>query len=179
MTALRNYVPRYTVADYSLWKGDWELWEGVPVSMAPSPFGRHADLMATLITQLKNQIDHHECDSRVLPEIDWNISDITVVRPDISVVCGPPPERHIESPPTLVAEILSPSTRNQDQTFKRDLYREEGVPNYFIIDPDANQLTFFNTSEPDGWKGTVKLNVFEVQICDDCRITIDPQKLFR
>ena len=53
MTALRKFVPRYTVDDYSQWKGDWELWDGVPIAMSPSPFDRHAELMASLITQLK------------------------------------------------------------------------------------------------------------------------------
>ena len=179
MTALRKFVPRYTVDDYSQWKGDWELWDGVPIAMSPSPFGRHAELMASLITQLKIQIDQHECDARVLPEIDWILSDITVVRPDISVVCGPTPQRHIESVPALVAEILSPSTRSHDQTYKRELYRDEGVANYLIVDPDANELTFFHDQETGDWNGTIKSDVFEIQICDDCQLTIDPVKLFR
>jgi len=31
-------LPRYTYEDYKLWEGDWELLEGVPSAMAPSPF---------------------------------------------------------------------------------------------------------------------------------------------
>lgn len=38
----------------------------MPVSVSPSPFGRHGELMASLITQLKNQIDEFDCDSQVL-----------------------------------------------------------------------------------------------------------------
>ena len=24
-----SYRPRYTIADYLLWEGDWELWDGI------------------------------------------------------------------------------------------------------------------------------------------------------
>ena len=32
---------RYTYQDYLLWKGDWELVNGYPYAMAPSPVRSH------------------------------------------------------------------------------------------------------------------------------------------
>ena len=42
MSIAPKYQPHYTVDDYQHWEGDWELWNGVAVAMAPSPFGPHA-----------------------------------------------------------------------------------------------------------------------------------------
>ncbi|MEM6474521.1 MAG: Uma2 family endonuclease, partial [Planctomycetota bacterium] len=141
MSALRRYRPVYTVTDYAAWEGDWELWDGAPVSMSPSPFGRHSAIVFRLAQQLSNAIEAERCGATVLGEIDWIVSETTVVRPDVLIVCGDPPERHVESPPAMVAEVFSEATRDRDQTFKRDLYRDEGVTHYLMLDPDTNVLT--------------------------------------
>jgi len=41
MSAAPRYIPNYTVNDYMLWEGDWQLIDGVPIAMSPSPFGQH------------------------------------------------------------------------------------------------------------------------------------------
>ena len=46
----------------------------------------------------------------------------------------------MEGPPTLVVEILSPSTARIDLGRKRALYAEHGVPWYWIVDPDARTI---------------------------------------
>ena len=116
MSSASRYCPHYTIEDYRQWEGDWELWHGTAVAMTPSPFGRHGGLLMRLGTALTNAIDHARCSASVLAEIDWIISEDTVVRPDISVICGPPPEGHIESAPAMVVEVLSESTRNATPT---------------------------------------------------------------
>lgn len=46
---------RYTHKDYMLWKGDWELINGYPFAMAPSPNRTHQWLSGKLIQTLKEQ----------------------------------------------------------------------------------------------------------------------------
>ena len=86
MSAARRYLPNYTFVDYALWEGDWERWDGVPVSMAPSSCGSHDAAVAELIFLIKSSNKRHECDAVGLPETDWIIHDRTVVRPDVCVV---------------------------------------------------------------------------------------------
>jgi Uma2 family endonuclease len=99
MSSASDYRPHYTVEDYRQWEGDWELWSGTAVAMTPGPFGRHAFLLAQAAKVLGNAIDQKACDAVVLAEIDWIVSSDTVVRPDLTIVCGGAPGKHVESAP--------------------------------------------------------------------------------
>lgn len=133
MSSAPKYVPCYTVSDYELWPGDWELWQGTAVAMTPSPFGRHQFVLVNLVSELRSALVGS--DWRVLAEIDWRISETTVVRPDALVLIGQIPERHVEVVPVLIAEITSESTAAKDRTAKFDLYQQQGVAQYVLIDP--------------------------------------------
>ena len=49
-----------------------------------------------------------------------------------------------EYPPDLAVEILSPSTAAKDRDLKLELYRQAGVPEYWIVDPEAHQVTIYH-----------------------------------
>lgn len=74
-----------------------------------------------------SSIERQGCDCRAYAGLDWIVNEDTVVRPDVMVVCGPQPERHLEKPPELTVEVLSPSTKTRDQVAKRQLYHEHRI----------------------------------------------------
>jgi Uma2 family endonuclease len=170
MSSAERYIPHYNINDYRQWKGDWELIKGVPISMTPSPFGRHQALAASLTKCILDSIEAANCDAYVLPETDWIISDDTVVRPDISVVCGEIPERHIESAPTLVCEILSPSTQDRDLNYKRELYLENGVATYLVADPDSKEIS---VATKESRELALVSPSQAIQICEHCAIELE------
>jgi Uma2 family endonuclease len=178
MSSAPRYTPHYTVDDYRLWKGDWELWSGTAVSMTPSPFGPHSRLLGELSRVIGNAIVESNCRAQMLPEIDWVIASDTVLRPDISVVCGTRPDRHIDQTPAVVVEILSSSTRQRDLLHKREIYEQQGVPYYLIVDPDESTLTVLGMSESATYDPVSFKDALSIQICDDCDLTIDIGKLF-
>ena len=59
------------------------------------------------------------------------------LRPDLTVICDPSKIRPegIVGAPDLVIEILSPSTVRTDKLRKFDLYKREGVREYWIVEP--------------------------------------------
>jgi Uma2 family endonuclease len=178
MSTAYRYLPEYTVDDYQQWQGDWELWQGIPISMTPSPYGRHQQVAARLLTTLQNEIDRNRCDAVVLGEIDWIVSDNTVVRPDLSVLCGDAPAQHVEDTPTIVAEVMSSSTAQRDRTAKFDLYQDEGVKYYLILDAEKNVLSAFRLDDsgkyvPHEFGEEITLNV-----CDDCQLRFPVANLF-
>ena len=46
----------------------------------------------------------------------------------------------MEGPPTLVIEILSPSTTTIDRSRKRRLYADPGIPYYWLVDPESRTV---------------------------------------
>lgn len=178
MSSAEKLVPRYTVRDYRLWKGDWELWDGIAIAMSPSPFGRHQAIVANLIRQLGNAIEDAQCHASVIGELDWIVRDDTVVRPDVMIICGQVPEKHLREPPGLVAEVLSDSTRRNDLGYKRDLYAEQGVPEYWIIDPD-NELIDVLKLCSGPYESTTVGRKITTRVCDDCPIEVDINDLLK
>jgi Uma2 family endonuclease len=141
MPSAPKFNPVYDVDDYRLWGGDWELIDGVAVSMTPSPFGPHQSVASEIFFQIKTQLKQQSCqDCSVLYDIDWIVNENTVVRPDILVSCDGVPAEHITSTPELVVEVLSEATRMKDQTVKTDLYAQRGVGFYLVADPIAKTL---------------------------------------
>jgi Uma2 family endonuclease len=74
---------------------------------------------------------------RLFPAAD--LSDDTVLQPDLSVICDPSKidERGCNGAPDLIIEILSPSTSSKDKLIKFNLYLEAGVREYWVVDPEA------------------------------------------
>jgi len=137
MDALRKveYIEYYTYDDYKEWEGDWELIYGVPHAMSPAPVKRHQSLSVKIATQL--EIFFEECENcEVLTEEDYKITDNTILRPDISVVCNDLSETYISKAPEIVVEILSKSTARRDEGIKFNLYENERVKYYIIVDTD-------------------------------------------
>ena len=73
-----------------------------------------------------------------------------VVQPDLIVACDL--EKLTEDgrymgTPTLVVEILSPSTRQKDMVDKLRSYMLGGVEEYWIIDPDNRKVLLYSFAE--------------------------------
>lgn len=172
------YIPHYTIEDFLRWEGDWELWSGVPVAMSPSPRFWHQEAAGRFSHQIRDGLDREgdgcgRC--LVVQEVDWHVSEDTVVCPDVSVVCGEPPVDWIKAAPALVAEFLSPSTREKDLTAKRALYAHEGVPFYVIGDVEAKELTLVRL-DGDTYRESEEWNV---ELHPGCRVEMEPSVIFR
>ena len=177
MSTAPEYQPRYTIDDYRTWQGDWELWKGVAVAMTRSPFGRHSRLLIDVGSALKSAIEAANCNATVLGEIDWIVAKDTVLRPDLLVVCGREPERHVEETPAIVVEILSDSTRERDQVHKRMIYQQQSVPIYLMVDSEASQFTALKLQENGQYAEMEFSSLLSLKICDDCSMTVSIRQL--
>ncbi len=70
--------------------------------------------------------------------------------------------RRIEGIPTLVGEIVSPSSRVHDRQRQRARYADAGVPEYLLFEPLTRSVT--SLSEPSGgaYRTEVVFNAEEV-----------------
>lgn len=178
MSGAPRYIPHYTVAEYQQWEGDWELWQGIPVAMAPSPSGPHQRCSLRLARALLAAVEAAGCRAEVLQEIDWIISDDTVVRPDVIVICGDVPQRHVTQPPAIVAEILSPSTAGRDRNEKLRLFEEQRVNYYLIIDPEHGTVECFQLDQAGRLLPAAAGDPHQFTICGDCQLSLDAGSVF-
>lgn len=177
MSSAASYKPHYTYQDYLHWEGDWELWFGTAIAMTPSPFGPHERVVTQLVTQLNIALSTGCPRCRVYAGLDWVAAADTVVRPDVMVVCGEQPERHLERPPALAAEVLSPSTAKHDRQYKAALYAQFGVQHYLILDPEAKTLERFELV--DGAYRSMDAANPALRLGDGCEASLDVRELFR
>jgi Uma2 family endonuclease len=165
-------LPRYTVEDYETWEGDWELIDGVPYALA-SPSLKHQRLIGYLFflieKQLRNQEECKDCITTI--DTDYLVNETTVLRPDIAIVCNNEGEK-ITTPPKVVIEVVSPSSKEMDERIKPKVYAAEGVKYYFLAYPESGKIKGFvfrgETYEPLDPEG----EGFKVKLNESCEVQI-------
>jgi len=135
-----------TYRDYAALADDgrrYEIHDG-DLSVTPSPSPVHQSVALRLGSCLLEHVERHRLGHVYMAPLDVILSDSTVVQPDVIYVgterSSRIGERGIQGSPTLVIEILSPSTLSIDRVRKRDLYAGHGVPYYWIVDPEAQAV---------------------------------------
>jgi len=135
MGALRLEDISYTYDDYRLWEGQWELFEGVPVAMSPAPMINHQMISAEILYNFRSNIE--ECpECAVASEIDYKISDDSVLRPDVVLFCQEQDRAYLTKAPEIIVEIISKSTAKRDEGYKFEVYKREKVKYYIIVYPN-------------------------------------------
>lgn len=141
---VRTQTTTYTYADLLTWSKDerWELIDGVPYKMTPSPSRRHQEISTALMLAIGPflagspcRLYHAPFDVRLPKPHEDDRSTTTVIQPDIVVVCDPKKlDQHGSiGSPTLVVEIISPATLMKDMNQKLHAYEQAGVPEYWVI----------------------------------------------
>ena len=120
------------------------------IVVTPSPLPRHAAVQRATSRFVGGPFD--DDDGRggpggwwIFPEIDVQLSEHEVVRPDLAGwrrerLPRPGFVRPVTIAPDWLCEVQSPSTAARDRVIKRNLYARAGVPYYWLIDPDLRVL---------------------------------------
>ncbi len=121
----------------------WELLDGRLVA-SPSPTYPHQSVSARLHYELMKALTESGVAEVLAAPMDVVLSERVVLEPDLLVLRSGRKDlitrRGIEGAPDLVVEILSDSTKRRDLNEKRELYGRFGVPEYWVVDPDAQTV---------------------------------------
>jgi Uma2 family endonuclease len=135
-----------TYDDYCLLPNDrnrYEILDG-ELSVTPAPTTRHQTVLGNLHRFLANYVVANQFGKLFIAPTDLILAPTTVIQPDLIFIGNDRrhilTERAIEGPPTLVIEVLSPTTHRTDRVTKAQLYARHNVPNYWLIDPDQRTL---------------------------------------
>lgn len=140
----------YTIADIeALPEGERaELIDGEMFMMAP-PMTVHQRILVKLAVKISLYITNNKGKCEVLPApfgVYIKKDNRNYVEPDISVICDRKKldEKGCQGAPDWVIEILSPSSIKMDCERKVKLYRETGVREYWIVDPEKETVAVYD-----------------------------------
>lgn len=136
----------YSYADYLKWTLEerLELIKGKIFKMSPAPSSSHQILSGIIFGELYLYLKGKPCavfaapfDVRLSRKLDNDQDIITVVQPDICVICEPSKIdlKGCIGAPDIVVEILSPGNNKKELQNKYEVYEETGVKEYWIISP--------------------------------------------
>ena len=149
---------RYSYEDYLTWVFDerLELIKGWIYKMSPAPKRKHQAVSGNLFFEMKKYFNSCNCqvyeapfDVRLKKNKGSDSEVDTVVQPDISVFCDLTKldDRGAIDAPDLVVEITSDSTMKKDYNEKFNIYEENGVQEYWIVNPDSHSMEIFTKIE--------------------------------
>lgn len=124
----------------------YEIFDG-ELSVTPSPVTRHQRVSRNLQRILDRHVVERRLGEVLYAPTDVILAPTTVVVPDLVFVRADRSaiitERAIEGPPDLIVEIVSPSSLRQDRVTKAALYARYEVAHYWIVDPEARTVEFY------------------------------------
>ncbi len=121
------------------------------VYVSPAPRPRHQDVVLRLASALQSYAAEHGGYAAVAP-FEVFLEAERAVQPDVFYLAADRldqiSERGIEGAPTLVAEVLSPSTAYLDLSVKRRAYEESGVEELWVLDPGERSAMVLTRQRP-------------------------------
>jgi Uma2 family endonuclease len=148
--------------------GRWELHDGAPVAMSPERIA-HTETKGEVFSALRTAIAAAQAPCRALIEgAAIRVDRETIFEPDVLVYCG----ARVSSDafeirnPSIVVEVLSPSTAARDHGVKLTGYFSlASVSHYLIVDPDRRVVIHHRRGQGD---------VIETRILNDGILRLDP-----
>lgn len=132
----------------------------------------HSAIITRLSSILERHLENGPC-WVYNSDLKLQLSESRYVYPDIMISCDQrdqEPNQTIIHYPSLVVEVLSPSTEITDRGDKLLYYQEyPTIQEYIIVDSQSIRIEVYHREE-DGWKlrtygpgSTVKLETFDIQ----------------
>ena len=119
--------------------------------VTPPPNADHETILARLTRLLEPYVAAQELGFVYHPRAVLRIAG-SEVEPDL-MVRRPPARKGTDWSdlplPILIVEVLSPSTRRRDRQHKRDFYLAQGIPEYWIVDPEREAVTVVRPDHDD------------------------------
>ena len=140
----------YTLDDYYALPEDQrvELIDGYFYTMLSPTFG-HQSIAGEIHRQIANYIMEHNgsCRPFIAPvDVQLDCDNKTMVEPDVGIICDTSKIKRfgIYGAPDFIIEILSLTSRKKDMFTKLAKYKEAGVREYWLVDPDKKKVLVYD-----------------------------------
>lgn len=147
---------KYSYADYLLWKFTErvELIKGKIFEMTPAPTRHHQSCSWNLAREIDKVFYKTDCKTYAAPfdvrlinpeKTALDNETFSVVQPDLCVICDEAKldDKGCIGAPDLIIEILSPGNSKKEMGVKFNLYEENEVREYWIVDPTEHAVFIY------------------------------------
>ncbi len=122
-----------------------ELSEGTLI-MPPHPTRSHQTAVQIFYRRLDDFVRERDLGEVYVAPLPVRLWPDKIREPDVLFMAKEHADRMGEQffgPPDVVVEVTSPSTRHTDRADKHIEYARAGIPEYWIVDPDARSVEVF------------------------------------
>ena len=162
----------------------YELYPEDPITGMAAPKRAHQELAGELFYRIRRYIEENGGSCRVYPApfaVRVKTDNKNTVEPDVSVICDPSKltDEGCMGAPDWIIEIVSPSNPGNDYIRKLNLYREAGVREYWIVDPDKNKVSVYEfekgapAPKEFTFKDKVKASIYDDLVIDFSAIDLE------
>lgn len=176
-------VHRWTYEELRALPDDGNRYEVIAgdLYMTPTPRSAHQRVAFRLGHLIESYIEANHLGGWVSLAVDVLFAEGDYLEPDLVYVredrLDIVTKRGVEGAPDLVVEVLSESTAARDRGIKRQRYAWFGVPEYWVVDIDAEQVEVYRLGE-DPARPRIEREILKWQpVADGPMMEISVQKL--
>jgi Uma2 family endonuclease len=151
---------RWTIEEFFAWQEKqperYELVDGFPVRMMAGAKNVHDDIVVNVLAELRNQLRGSGC-RPFTSDGSIETKPGQIRRPDIGVDCGRrDPNATKAASPRVVAEVLSPTTRDFDTIGKLEEYKlVDSLERVVVIEPNAPEVIIWVRGADRNWQKSI------------------------
>ena len=152
---------RWTVDEFFAWQEKqverYELVDGFPVRMMAGAKNVHDDIVVNVLAELRNQLRDSGC-RPFTSDGSVETKPGQIRRPDVGVDCGRrDPNGTKATLPRVIAEVLSPTTRDFDTIGKLEEYKlVDDLERILVIEPNAPEVIIWVRGTDRSWRKSVR-----------------------
>ena len=182
-----NPKPQMTEEDYLIFEHDsdikYEFANGKVYAMAGASWN-HTVIVSNMNTRLNVKLENSSCLSVTSDMKVRVISEKAYRFPDVIVVCGEPQFKDddvdILTNPTVLAEVMSPSTALVDRNEKLyEYFRIPTLQEYLIISQDRVRVErFLRDADNDEWRYTERISLDQTLDLPSLNCTLSLREIY-
>ena len=144
--AMAAIVPRYTAEEVRAFPDHRVRYEVIrgELFVTPAPGLQHQRTVLALARLLLDYLERTGLGEVVMAPFEVELTEDSAVQPDVLVILADQASRltpkRLMGAPSLAVEVISYTSKRTDRLQKRQLYQEERVPEYWVVDPELRRV---------------------------------------
>jgi Uma2 family endonuclease len=185
--ALAYNKQKYTIEEYLEMENaateKHEYYQGEIFAMSGAKI-QHNIVSKNILSALDKRLDGKPCqpfNSETRIHIELNT---LFTYPDVSVICGEPETRDGDEMnvlnPTVIFEVLSPSTRNYDRGEKFKLYRDiPTLKEYVLVEPETVRVESYFINGHGNWELKEYKSIEDALLLQSINVSLPLQEIYK